>query len=106
MSDSPTWEELDAIRAGKSDIDLAERIWQLERQLASRPEALPINAAPARELQSEEAGAKASRATSGTAGQVAAPHSVTLDHSEVIFTFPSEEAAKDFYKRHTPQNGE
>ena len=31
---SPTWEEVDAIRKGKSDIDLAERIWQLERELA------------------------------------------------------------------------
>ena len=34
MSGSPTWREIDAIRTGKSDIDLAERIWQLERQLA------------------------------------------------------------------------
>ena len=32
--DSPTWDEVDAIRKGKSDIDLAERIWQLERELA------------------------------------------------------------------------
>jgi hypothetical protein len=32
--DSPTWDEVDAIRKGKSDIDLAERIWQLQRELA------------------------------------------------------------------------
>jgi len=32
---SPTWDEVDAIRKGKSDIDLAERIWQLERELAA-----------------------------------------------------------------------
>ena len=30
---SPTWDEVDAIRKGKSDIDLAERIWQLNREL-------------------------------------------------------------------------
>ena len=30
---SPTWDEVDAIRKGKSDIDLAARIWQLEREL-------------------------------------------------------------------------
>jgi hypothetical protein len=31
--DSPTWDEVDAIRKGKSDIDLAERIWQIEKSL-------------------------------------------------------------------------
>jgi len=30
---SPTWDEVVAIRKGKSDIDRAERIWQLEREL-------------------------------------------------------------------------
>jgi len=30
---SPTWDEVDAIRKGKSDIDLAERIWQLQQEL-------------------------------------------------------------------------
>lgn len=30
---SPTWEELDAIRKGKSDIDLAEQVWHaIERE--------------------------------------------------------------------------
>jgi len=49
MSGSPTWREIDAIRTGKSDIDLAERIWQLERQLA---EAL-VDAERYRWLQSQ-----------------------------------------------------
>ena len=29
---SPTWDEVDAIRKGKSDIDLAQEIWRLRRQ--------------------------------------------------------------------------
>jgi len=33
LQPSPTWAEVDAIRKGKSDIDLAARIWQLEREL-------------------------------------------------------------------------
>jgi hypothetical protein len=33
--DSPTWDEVDAIRKGKSDIDLAEEIWRL-REVANR----------------------------------------------------------------------
>jgi hypothetical protein len=37
---SPTWEEVDAIRKGKSDIDLAEEIWQLRRELAGAYELL------------------------------------------------------------------
>ena len=31
---SPKWREIDAIRKGKSDIDLAEQIWRLERSCA------------------------------------------------------------------------
>ena len=33
LQPSPTWDEVDAIRKGKSDIDLAERIWRLEQEL-------------------------------------------------------------------------
>src|SRR3990167_7402813 len=40
--DSPTWDEVDAIRKGKSDIDLAERIWKLERELADTADRLEV----------------------------------------------------------------
>lgn len=32
MSDSPTWNELDAIIKGKSTMDLAEEIWRLRQR--------------------------------------------------------------------------
>ena len=31
---SPKWREIDAIRKGKSDLDLAEQIWRLKRSCA------------------------------------------------------------------------
>jgi hypothetical protein len=39
---SPTWDEVDAIRKGKSDLDLAERIWHLERELADTADRLEV----------------------------------------------------------------
>lgn len=41
--DSPLWDEVDAILKGKSDIDLAERIWRLERELAAERERADMN---------------------------------------------------------------
>lgn len=38
-SESPTWEELDAIRLSKSPIDLAEEIWRVRRELAEANDA-------------------------------------------------------------------
>src|SRR3990167_5481932 len=40
--DSPTWDEVDAIRKGKSDIDLAERIWKLQYELADTADRLEV----------------------------------------------------------------
>ena len=42
MSDSPTWNELDAIRNGKSDIDLAEEIWRLRRRAEVGTKWIPV----------------------------------------------------------------